>query len=46
MKGEVDSREIECLSQMEEIQYRLQKIIPFFLPFASFKRSLLLFEKQ
>ena len=46
MKGEVDSREIQCLSQMEEIQYRLQKIIPFFLPFTSFKRSMLLFEKQ
>ncbi len=46
MKGEVDSREIQRLSQMEEIQYRLQKIIPFFLPFTSFKRSMLLFEKQ
>lgn len=46
MKGEVDSREIQCLSQMEEIQYRLQKIIPFFLPFTSSKRSMLLFEKQ
>jgi 16S rRNA (guanine527-N7)-methyltransferase len=46
MKGEVDSREIQCLSQMEEIQYQLQKIIPFFLPFTSFKRFMLLFEKQ
>jgi 16S rRNA (guanine527-N7)-methyltransferase len=45
MKGRVDSREIQSLSQMEETRYRFQKIIPLFLPSSSFKRSILLFEK-
>ncbi len=40
MKGEVDSEEIRLLSKIEEIRYRLQKIVPFFLPFSSIKRSI------
>jgi len=45
MKGEVDSEEIRLLSKMEETRYRLQKTVSFLLPFSSFKRSLLVFEK-
>jgi len=46
MKGEVGSEEIRLLSETEGTRYRLQKTMPFFLPFSSFKRSFLLFEKQ
>jgi 16S rRNA (guanine527-N7)-methyltransferase len=46
MKSEVDSDEIRFLSKKEEDRYRLQKTVPFFLPFSSLKRSILLFEKQ
>jgi 16S rRNA (guanine527-N7)-methyltransferase len=46
MKGRVDSREIQLLSQMEETRYRFQKIIPLLLPSSSFKRSIVLFEKK
>jgi len=46
MKGEMESEEIRLLSKMEATRYRLQKIIPFLLPFSSLKRSILLFEKQ
>jgi 16S rRNA (guanine527-N7)-methyltransferase len=46
MKGRVDSQEIQSLSQMEETRYRFQEIIPLLLPSSSFKRSILLFEKQ
>jgi len=46
MKGEVDSNEIRLLPGTEGIQYRLQKTIPLILPFSSFKRTILLFEKS
>jgi 16S rRNA (guanine527-N7)-methyltransferase len=45
MKGEVESEEIRLLLKMEETRYRLQKTVTFLLPFSSFKRSILLFEK-
>ncbi|MEW6375351.1 MAG: 16S rRNA (guanine(527)-N(7))-methyltransferase RsmG [Thermodesulfobacteriota bacterium] len=46
MKGEMESEEIRPLSEIEETRYRWLKTIPFFLPFSSFKRSILLFEKR
>jgi 16S rRNA (guanine527-N7)-methyltransferase len=46
MKGEIDPNEIGLLSGAEGIQYRLQKTIPLILPFSSFKRTILLFEKS
>jgi 16S rRNA (guanine527-N7)-methyltransferase len=46
MKGGMDREEIRLLSNREEARYRLQKIIPLILPFSSFKRSILLFEKR
>jgi 16S rRNA (guanine527-N7)-methyltransferase len=45
MKGEADDEEIRLLTGTEGIQYRLQKTIPLTLPFSSFKRTILLFEK-
>jgi 16S rRNA (guanine527-N7)-methyltransferase len=45
MKGEVDNNEIRLLTGTEGIQYRLQEAIPLILPFSSFKRTILLFEK-
>jgi 16S rRNA (guanine527-N7)-methyltransferase len=45
MKGEVDDEEIKHLAGTEEITYRLQKTVPLILPFSSFKRTILLFEK-
>jgi 16S rRNA (guanine527-N7)-methyltransferase len=46
MKGEVDPNEIGLLTGIKGIQYRLQKKIPMILPFSSFKRTILLFEKS
>ena len=46
MKGEADPNEIRLLTGAEGIQYRLQKTIPLILPFSSFKRTILLFEKS
>jgi 16S rRNA (guanine527-N7)-methyltransferase len=45
MKGEVESKEIKLLTEAEGIRYRLQKTISLILPFSSFKRTVLLFEK-
>ena len=45
MKGEADDEEIRLLTGAEGIQYRLQETIPLILPFSSFKRTILLFEK-
>ena len=45
MKGEVDDDEIRLLTGTEGIPYRLQKTVPLILPFSSFKRTILLFEK-
>jgi 16S rRNA (guanine527-N7)-methyltransferase len=45
MKGEVEDEEIKYLAGTEEIPCRLQKTVPLTLPFSSFKRTILLFEK-
>ena len=45
MKGAVDPVEIRRLAGIKEMRYRLQKTIPLILPFSSFKRTILLFEK-
>jgi len=45
MKGEVEKSEIRLLTETEGARYRLQKRISLTLPFSSFKRTLLLFEK-
>ncbi len=46
MKGEVESDEIRLLTETEGTRYRLQKTVPLVLPFCSFKRTILLFEKR
>src|SRR5512136_1329187 len=46
MKGESDEEEIGFLSKQEETGYRLQETASFVLPKSSFKRSILLFEKE
>ena len=46
MKGEVDSKEIQLLSKIEGNRYQWQKIVPFFLPFSTIKRSIFLLEKK
>ena len=45
MKGEVDDKEMRLLNETEGTRYRLQKTIHLILPFSSFKRTILLFEK-
>ncbi len=45
MKGEVDDKEIRLLTETEGTRYRLKKAVPLILPFSSFKRTILLFEK-
>jgi 16S rRNA (guanine527-N7)-methyltransferase len=46
MKGAVDHKEIELLTEAEEARYRLEKSVSLTLPFSSFKRTILLFQKQ
>jgi 16S rRNA (guanine527-N7)-methyltransferase len=46
MKGEVDDRDIRLLTEAEGAQYRLEKSVSLTLPFSSFKRTILLFEKR
>ena len=46
MKGEVESDEIRLFTETEGTRYRLQKTVPLILPFSSFKRTILLFEKK
>jgi len=45
MKGEVDDKEMRLLTETEGTRYRLKKAVPLILPFSSFKRTILLFEK-
>jgi 16S rRNA (guanine527-N7)-methyltransferase len=45
MKGGVDDKEMEILTETEGHRYRLKNAIPLTLPFSSFKRTILLFEK-
>jgi 16S rRNA (guanine527-N7)-methyltransferase len=46
MKGELSKEEGDLASEPEESRYTLQKTVPFCLPFSSFKRTVLLFEKH
>ena len=46
MKSRVEDEEMRLLPGTEGIPYRLQKTIPLILPFSSFKRTILLFEKS
>jgi 16S rRNA (guanine527-N7)-methyltransferase len=46
MKGDVESDELRLVAETEGTRYRLQKTVPLILPFSSFKRTILLFEKQ
>ena len=46
MKGAVDHKEIELLTEAEAAKYRLEKSVSLTLPFSSFKRTILLFQKQ
>ncbi len=46
MKGDVESDKLRFLTEAEGTAYRLQKTVPLTLPFSSFKRAILLFEKQ
>jgi len=46
MKGTVDDNEIKSLPEGEGAKYRLEKSVSLTLPFSSFKRTILLFQKQ
>ncbi len=46
MKAKVDIEESEGLIQSEKIGYRMEKTFHFTLPHSTFKRSILLFEKE
>jgi len=46
MKGAVDHKEIELLTEAAEARYRLERSVSLTLPFSSFKRTILLFQKQ
>jgi len=47
MKGAMDHKEMDLLTtEAEEAQYRLEKSVSLTLPFSSFKRTILLFQKQ
>jgi 16S rRNA (guanine527-N7)-methyltransferase len=46
MKGEVESSEIQLLTETKGSRYRLQKTLPLTLPSSTFKRTILLFIKE
>lgn len=46
MKGKVAVEEIQSLSETDTIRYRLQKTVPLLLPSSSYKRTILLFQKE
>jgi 16S rRNA (guanine527-N7)-methyltransferase len=46
MKGGASAEEIRDFTEIEGTPYRLQKTTSFVLPFSSFKRSILFFEKE
>jgi len=46
MKGKLDKREADLTSEPEKSRYVLRKTVAFSLPFSSFRRTILLFEKQ
>jgi 16S rRNA (guanine527-N7)-methyltransferase len=45
MRGKLERDEIQLLTETEGTRYQLQKTISLILPFSSFKRTILLFEK-
>jgi 16S rRNA (guanine527-N7)-methyltransferase len=45
MKGEVHDKEMKLLLETKVTRYRLKNAVPLILPFSSFKRTILLFEK-
>jgi 16S rRNA (guanine527-N7)-methyltransferase len=45
MKGEMEDKEIQSLTDTAGTRYRLQKTVSLVLPFSPFKRTILLFEK-
>ena len=46
MKSEATDEEIQLLSETERMRYKFHKTVSLFLPFSSFKRTILLFEKN
>jgi len=46
MKGEISEGQHDVASTLEERRYTLRRTVSFSLPFSSFKRTILLFEKQ
>jgi 16S rRNA (guanine527-N7)-methyltransferase len=46
MRGEVESSEIQLLTETKGSGYHLQKTLPLTLPFSTFKRTILLFKKE
>jgi 16S rRNA (guanine527-N7)-methyltransferase len=46
MKGKVDNEQIRFPSETEGNRYRLEKTVSLSLPFSSFERTMLLFEKE
>jgi hypothetical protein len=46
MKGGLDHKELEALTEAEQSSYQLEKSVSLNLPFSSFKRTILLFEKK
>jgi len=45
MKGKIERRDIRVLTETDGARFRLQKTVSLTLPFSSFKRTILLFEK-
>ncbi len=46
MKGGLGHKELEALTEAEQSSYQLEKSVSLTLPFSSFKRTILLFEKK
>jgi 16S rRNA (guanine527-N7)-methyltransferase len=46
MKGDLKEVEIQAVKGGEVARYQLRETVPFTLPFTSFKRTILLFQKQ
>ncbi len=46
MKGDADDQDMGLLTEAEGAPYRLEKSVSLTLPFSSFKRTILLFQKQ
>lgn len=46
MRGNMEDSEIRCLNETKGLHYRLREVSHFTLPFSTFKRTILLFEKE